>query len=402
MKWRVANAIGLTIIAAVGLRQGGPERTAAAPASSSAGVPIFESDPSWPKMEGHFGVQGDWMFGAIGGLTVDPTNDHVWVLQRPRTLDSSENYAVQNPPTADCCIAAPPVLEFDPEGNLVQAWGGPGSGFDWPESEHGISTDYKGNVWIGGNGKKDNQFLKFTKSGKFLMQIGHPAKSTGSADTENLNEPTKAFVYPKTNEVFISDGYINRRVIVFDADTGAFKRLWGAYGKKPDDTLPRIHRIPFERPQDLPVQTLFQGPPPEQFNLVHSVLISNDDLVYVADRSNNRIQVFKPDGTFVKEAFVARDVGTPVGTAIDLAFSPDERQQFLYVASGDERIRILNRDTLQVVGRIGRLGYYPGQFHHLHVIAVDTKGNIYAGDATAVGRRVQKFLFKGFSSGSNQ
>jgi DNA-binding beta-propeller fold protein YncE len=391
--------IALTIVIAFAIRHAGRARTVAAPVPMpSPSVPRFEPDPSWPKMEGHFGVEGNWIFGSIGGLTVDPTNDHVWVLQRPRTLDNSENYAAQKPPVADCCIPAPPVLEFDAEGNLVQAWGGPGPGFDWPLSEHGITIDYKGNVWIGGNGKGDNQFLKFTKTGKFLLEIGHPGKSAGSEDTENLNEPTKAFVYPKTDEVFISDGYINRRVIVFDAGTGAFKRLWGAYGKKPDDTVPRIHRAPFERPQDLPVQTLFQGPPPEQFNLVHSVLISNDDLVYVADRSNNRIQVFKPDGTFVREAFVARDTGTPVGTVIDLAVSPDPAQWFLYVASGDERIRILNRDSLQTVGRIGRLGYYPGQFHHLHVIAVDSKGNIYAGDATAVGRRVQKFLFKGFSS----
>ena len=398
MKRKLASSIVLATVIAFGARDAGIRRAAAAPAPSSTGVPWFEPDPSWPKMEGHFGVEGNWMFGAIGGLTVDPTTDNIWVLQRPRTLDSSENYAAQNPPTADCCVPAPPVLVFDQAGNLVQSWGGPGRGYDWPESEHGITIDYNGNVWIGGNGKDDNQFLKFTKAGKFLLQIGHPGKSTGSADTENLNEPTKAFVYAKTNEVFISDGYINRRVIVFDADTGAFKRLWGAYGKKPDDSVPRIRRIPFDRPQDLPISTLFHDPPPTQFNLVHSVLISHDDLVYVADRSNNRIQVFRPDGTFVKETFVARDVATPVGTVIDVAFSPDQQQKFLYVASGDERIRILNRDTLQPVGRIGRLGYYPGQFHHLHVIAVDSKGNIYAGDATAVGRRVQRFLFKGFSS----
>ena len=398
MKRKLGIGVALAIVVALGVRNAGQRTTLAAPASpADAGVPWFEPDPSWPKMEGHFGVEGNWMFGAIGGLTVDPTTNNIWVLQRPRTLDDSENYAAQKPPTADCCVPAPPVLVFDQAGNLVQSWGGPGSGYDWPESEHGVTIDYKGNVWIGGNGKDDNQFLKFTKSGKFLLQIGHPGKSSGSADTQNLNEATKAFVYPKTNEVFISDGYINRRVIVFDADTGAFKRLWGAYGKKPDDSVPRIRRIPFNRPEDLPISSIFSGPPPKQFDLVHSVLISHDDLVYVADRSNNRIQVFRPDGTFVKEVFVERGVGTPVGTAIDLAFSPDQGQRFLYVASGDERIRILNRDTLQPVGRVGRLGYYPGQFHHLHVIAVDSKGNIYAGDATSVGRRVQRFLFKGFS-----
>jgi DNA-binding beta-propeller fold protein YncE len=345
---------------------------------AASGVPTYQVDPAWPKTE------GNWMFGSIGGIAVDPSNDHVWVLQRPRTLDNDENYAAQKPPAADCCVPAPPVMEFDSAGNFLGGWGGPGSGYDWPENEHGITIDYKGNVWIGGNAKKDNQYLKFTKAGKFLLQIGHPGRSMGSNDTENFNEPTKAFVYPKTNEVFIADGYINRRVIVFDADTGAFKRLWGAYGKKPDDTAPRTR--------------LFEGPAPEQFNLVHAVLISNDDRVYVADRTNNRIQVFKPDGTFVKEGFVARDVSTPTGTAIDLAFSPDSRQQFLYVSGGDQHVRILNRDTLEVLGSFGRLGHYPGQFHHIHVMAIDSKGNIYTGENT--GKRVQKFVLKGISSAS--
>lgn len=151
-------------------------------------------------------------------------------------------------------------MEFDPEGNFIEGWGGPGTGYDWPENEHGITIDYKGNVWIGGNGKKENQFLKFTKTGKFLLQIGHPGQSTGSNDTSNFNEPTKAFVYQKTNEVFISDGYVNRRVIVFDADTGAFKRLWGAYGNKPDDSVARVRRPPFDRPEDLPVRSFLEGP----------------------------------------------------------------------------------------------------------------------------------------------
>ena len=229
------------------------------------------------------------------------------------------------------------------------------------------------------------------------MQIGHPGKSTGSSDTENLNEPTTVYVYPKTNEAFISDGYVNRRVIVFDADTGAFKRLWGAYGNKPDDSVPRLRRFPFDRPESLPLVSLLGENAPQQFNLVHAVVISNDDLVYVADRSNNRIQVFKPDGEFVKEAFVAREVLTPVaGTVGSLAFSPDSKQQFLYVTGGDDHLRILDRGTLQVVRIFGRLGHYPGQFFHLHVIAVDSKGNIYTGENT--GKRVEKFIFKGFSS----
>ena len=344
-----------------------------------SGVPLYEVDPSWPKMEGR------WMFGSIGGITVDPATDHVWVLQRPSTLSNDENYADQTPAVADCCTAAPPVMEFDASGKFIQGWGGPGAGWDWPNREHGITIDYRGNVWILGSGPNDNQVLKFTKAGKFLLQIGHPGKSTGSMDRENFNQATKAFVYQKTNEVFISDGYVNRRVIVLDADTGAFKRLWGAYGKTPDDSLPRTR--------------VFSGAGPSQFNLVHSVVISNDDLVYVADRSNNRLQIFKPDGTFVREVFVARDIRTPTGTAMDLAFSPDSHQRFLYISGGDQHIRIMDRDSLQVIETIGRLGHYPGQFHHLHVLAVDSKGNIYTGENE--GKRIQKFMFRGLSKNGN-
>lgn len=354
-----------------------------------ADAPTFQVDPSWPKIE------GNWIFGSIGGIAVDPTNDHIWIAQRPGTLDKDENYAAQTPPKGNCCVPAPPIMEFTPDGKLVQQWGGPGAGYDWPEREHGITIDYKGNVWIGGAGKNDNQILKFTKAGKFLMQIGKSGKSTGSNDTQNLNEPSSIFVYQKTNEVFVSDGYVNRRIVVFDADTGAFKRMWGAYGNKPDDSAPRIRRAPFDRLEDLPIDSLAKDPAPQQFNLVHAVLISNDDLVYVAERSNNRIQVFKPDGTFVKEAFVERGMATPSGSTGSLAFSADKRQQFLYVTGGDDTLRILDRETLQQVGQFGRLGHYPGQFFHLHVLTVDSKGDIYTGENT--GKRVQKLIFKGLS-----
>jgi len=171
--------------------------------------------------------------------------------------------------------------------------------------------------------------------------------------------------------------------------------MWGAYGNKPDDSVPRIRRAPFDRPQDVPVESLIRDPAPQQFNLVHAVLISNDDLVYVAERSNNRIQVFKPDGTFIKEAFVERGMNTPSGSTGSLAFSADSRQSFLYVTGGDDTLRILDRDTLQQVGQVGRLGHYPGQYFHLHVITVDSKGNVYTGENT--GKRVQKLLFKGLS-----
>jgi DNA-binding beta-propeller fold protein YncE len=257
--------------------------------------------------------------------------------------------------------------------------GEPGAGCEWPQNEHGLLIDSKGNFWIASNGKGDAQVLKFSRDKKFLLQIGHYGKSAGSNDESNFASPTKAFYYARTNEVFVSDGYINRRVAVFDADTGKYKRHWGAYGKRPDDAAPRTRTT--------------SGPPPDQFNLPHDVLISRDDLVYVADRSNNRVQVFRPDGTFVKEAFVARQVLTPTGTVVTMAFSPDKAQRFLYVTSGDQKVRILDRESLRVLGSLGRLGHYAGQFHHITDIAVDSKGNIYTGENT--GRRVQKFVFKG-------
>jgi hypothetical protein len=340
---------------------------------AAGGMPAFQVDPFWPKFS------GNWIFGSIGGVYVDPTNDHVWVLNRPRTVQDDESYAAQKPPRADCCVPPPYVMEFDPNGNFIKSWGGPGSGYEWPANEHGLSIDSKGNFWIGGNGKGDAQVLKFSREGKFMLQIGHFGKSAGSNDRENFASPTKATYYAKTNEVFVTDGYINRRVAVFDADTGRYKRHWGAYGNPPDDTQKAVRT--------------YSGPPPQQFNLVHDVQISNDDLVYIADRSNNRLQVFRPDGTFVKEAFVAREVSTPTGTVVTLAFSPDKEQRFLYVTSGDQKIRVLNRQTLEVIGTIGRLGHYAGQFHHITDIAVDSKGNIYTGENT--GRRVQKFVYNG-------
>jgi DNA-binding beta-propeller fold protein YncE len=357
----VAGSLALGIPPIVLAQSGGPA------------VPVFEVDASWPKFN------GNWILGSIGGVFVDPANDHVWVLNRPATVQPDESYAAQTPPVADCCVPPPYVMEFDAAGNFLKSWGGPGPGYEWPVNEHGLSIDAKGNFWIASNGKGDAQVLKFSREGRFLLQIGHAGKSGGSNDLENFASPTKATYYAKTNEVFVSDGYINRRVAVFDADTGKYKRHWGAYGKKPDDAAPRLRPI--------------SGPGAEQFDLPHDVQISHDDLVYVADRSNNRIQVFRPDGTFVKEAFVAREVRTPTGTVVTLAFSPDKEQRFVYVTSGDQKVRILDRQSLEVIGSFGRLGHYAGQFHHITDIAVDSRGNIYTGENT--GRRVQKFVLRG-------
>jgi len=349
-------------------------------AASAAQIPKFEPDPSWPKP-----LPNNWMLGQVSGTSVD-SHDHIWVLHRPRTLDEHDRYGETG--KGDCCVAAPAVIEFDQAGNVVQAWGGPskaGSGqtYEWPDNEHGIFVDANDNVWITGNGDKDAQILKFTKSGKFLLQIGHHGKSGGSNDTENLGRPAGVAVY--ANEVFVADGYGNRRVIVFDADTGAYKRHWGAYGKEPDDSVPRTR--------------LYEGPGSPQFNLVHGIRISNDGLVYVGDRVNNRIQVFRLDGTFVKENYIERKTSGAEGTAFDIAFSPDKQQRFFYVPDGsNKKVDIVNRDTLEIVGFFGgHGGHGVADFFHIHSAVTDSKGNIYIGEVNN-GRRVLRWNYKGMTA----
>ena len=336
-------------------------------------VPKFEPDPYWPKP-----LPNNWMMGQVAGIFVD-SHDHIWVTNRPRSLDENDRYAQVN--KADCCLPAPPILEFDLAGNVVQGWGGPGQGYEWPDNEHGMFVDYKENVWIGGNGMKDTNILKFTKTGKFLLQIGHHGKTGGSNDTENLNRPAGFVVYPKTNEVFVADGYGNRRVIVFDADTGAYKRHWGAYGNRPDDSVPRTRAS--------------EGPISQQFNTVHGIRISSDNLVYVGDRINNRIQVFTIEGKFVKEGYIERKTSSAEGTAFDIMFSPDKQQRFIYVPDGsNKKVQILNRDTLEVVGSFGgHGGHGVGEFYHAHSIASDLKGNVYVGES--FGERALRWLYKG-------
>jgi DNA-binding beta-propeller fold protein YncE len=317
-------------------------------------APRFHPDPSWPS------IPNNWVFGEVSSIAVDP-DDNVWILHRPATV-----------PEAQRANAAPPVVVFDSKGKFVRSWGGPGKGYDWPEREHGIYIDPDKNVWIGGNngygtplppGDSDDMLLKFTTSGKFLLQVGQRNKSTGNDDTKNLHQPADSFFY--RGELYVADGYGNHRVLVLDAATGAFKRMWGAFGNKP-----------------LPDTT------PQQFNLVHSIKVSKDGLVYVADRSNQRVQVFDTSGKFVKEVMI----GTRGQTAAGLAFSPDAQQQFLYVANlGDSQIVILDRKTLEQVGTYGSAGAAPAQFQTLHHLAVDSKGNIYTAEIGR-GRRAQKLV----------
>ena len=364
----------------------------AAQSGGSVRAPRFEVDPFWPKP-----LPNHWLLGAAIGVWVDE-RDHVWIIHRSSaTLNNNERGAELNPPTGECCAGAPPVLEFDAAGNLVGSWGGPGEGYEWPNSNHGIFVDHKGNVWIGGNGAGDSHVLKFTRTGKFIAQYGKagvrrgptnaegpPTYAGNSNDQQNFGRVAKIFVEPRDNEAYISDGYLNKRVAVLDADTGAMKRYWGAYGNKPDDT----NLGPYNP----------DAPPAQQFrNPVHCADVSNDGLVYVCDRVNDRLQVFTKEGKFVKEGFIARR-SLADGAVWDLAFSKDAQQTYLFVADGrNQKIHVLRRDTLEELTAFGDGGRYPGQFFGVHSIAIDSKGNLYTTE-TYEGKRLQKFVYKGLGA----
>ena len=334
--------------------------------------PRFQVDPFWPKP-----LPNNWILGQIGGMAVD-RHDHIWVLQRPRTLTDDERGAALTPPVSKCCVPAPPVLEFDADGNLLQAWGGAGSGYDWPRNEHGIFVDSQDRVWIGGNDKDaDHQVLQFTRDGRFLLQIGKASMTAGSNSHEYLGRPALAIVDEPANEVFIADGYKNRRIVVFDASTGQYKRHWGAYGKTPEDADPG----PYD--PAAPKAAQFRTP-------VHCVRLSHDGLVYVCDRVNDRLQVFRKDGTFVTELAIETNT-RGVGSVWDVALSEDPEQKYLYVADGtNNEIHVLLRKTGEPVGSFGRPGRYACEFHWVHAIAIDSKGNLYTGDVDT-GKRAQKF-----------
>jgi DNA-binding beta-propeller fold protein YncE len=351
------------------------EETATAPESALGDVPTFEVDPSWPT------ISDEWVLGFVASVAVD-SRDHVWVLQRPGSLGPEE-----------ASMAAPPVLEFDPEGKFQQGWGGPNTEYHWPESEHGIYVDHNDFVWVGGNGADDNQVLKFTTGGEFVMQIGRSGESRGNGDTENLGRPADVWVHPPTNELFVADGYGNRRVIVYDADTGEFKRMWGAFGNEPTDGEP-----------DPSWATEQEGAGPPQFSPpVHAAKVSNDGLVYVSDRAGKRVQVFTTEGEYVSQVFIGRDCLVPEcgngTTAASTAFSSDPEQRFLYVGNRSQaQVMVLERETLEILYGFGRWGSAPGEFGTLHHMDVDSKGNLYVSEVTPldpVNRRVQKFVFAG-------
>jgi sugar lactone lactonase YvrE len=340
----------------------------------AAESPKFEIDASWPKP-----LPKNWIFGQIGGIFVDPKDNTVWITQRPRTVNDRDRRA-QRGDKSICCFTAPSVVQFDQQGNVLQSWGGPetAKGFDWPQNEHGIFVDYKNNVWFGGNGENDGMVLKFTHDGKFLMMIGKSAPQTNSKDETRVGRAADMIVDPATNELYVSDGYFNHRVVVFDADTGKFKRTWGAYGKPPTD-----EKLTYD------AKVL-----PQQFNNpVHGIRMTNDGKIVVSDRGNNRIQVFEKDGKFIREYPVLRDSTAP-GVTGSTVFWPDKDQSYWFTSDDPNgQIHILRKSDGQVVGNFGRVGRGPGEFENLHNIAIDKDGNIYT--AEVQGQRVQRFLYKG-------
>jgi sugar lactone lactonase YvrE len=351
-------------------------------------MPRFQLDPNWPV------IPNGWTLGQVSDVAVD-SHDNVWILQRPRTVKPGVS-------------TGPPVMVFDQSGKYLRGWGGPGDGYDWPKTEHGIFIDYKGNVWICGSGR-DDQVLKFTNDGKFIMQLGRSSDNKTNENTQGFWMPTDAFVYPKTNEVFISDGYGNKRIIVFDADTGKFKRMWGAFGNVPSDTpQPSIIAEMSGRRTVTPNRTLAtqfdpNDPGPPQFDTVHDVKISRDGLVYVADRGGKRVQIFTIAGKYIAQVWVDRwcePAGEGCGngqTAASVAFSADPAQRFLYVGSrSPARVWVFDRKTLQPLESFGRPGIGPGEFDALHEMATDSHGNLYVTEVED-GRRVQRFLFEGLA-----
>jgi DNA-binding beta-propeller fold protein YncE len=335
------------------------------------GVPRFAVDPYWPKP-----LPVNWILGQVSGIAVD-RNDHIWIVHRPNTLVDDEKGALQHPPTTRCCTPAPPVLEFDSEGNLYRSWGGPGKGYDWPESEHGIYVDDSDNVWIAGNGPKDDQVLKFTPDGKFLQQFGKAGSTGGSNSEKLLGRPAGVEIDPQVNELYVADGYQNRRVLVLDARSGAYKRHWGAYGNRPSD-----EKLPPYGPSR-PLSRQFGNP-------VHCARLSHDGRVYVCDRANDRIQVFEKSGRFVTEFRVEPDT-LQNGSVWDLVLSRDRAQKYIFMADGaNGEVLTLERDTGKLLSRFGRAGRMAGEFKWVHNIAIDSRGNLYTSEV-GTGRRAQKF-----------
>ena len=350
---------------------------------AAAPIPALAAPPaSAPAMV----AETDWLrlpenlrMGDVSAVAVD-SRDSVWILHRPGTLAE-----------ADRPRAAPPVVRFDRDGRYLGGFGGPGAGYEWPTVEHSLTVDRRGNVWISGNfrgeGKPaDDMVLEFRGEGRFVKQIGRRGASTGDRDTANLHAPADIFVDDAAGEVYIADGYGNRRIIVFDRGSGAFKRMWSAFGAPPP-----LEAAPAVRPEGAAVSPeTGEGPP--GFNGVHGVEIARDGLVYVADRNNHRIQLFTRRGKYLRQLFVDRDLPS-AQTASGIAFSPDRNQRYMYVSDwGNGRLLIYDRMKLELLHSLGGKGTAPGQFLGPHLIATDSRGVLYV--AEVQGRRVQRFTLR--------
>ncbi len=372
---RICGTLGAVAALLVMFQQGQKHFSQPASAASNERLaPQMVVDPFWPQP-----LPDKWILGATIGIAVD-SRDHIYIVHR----NQDNNFATQeiglDNGVAECCTAAPPIIEFDPAGNVVNAWGGPGQGYTWPDSNHGLEIAPNGNIWIGGNGGADSHILVFSAEGEFVREIGLPGEPVDSNSTIHFNKVAEIAIDPAANEAYIADGYGNKRVAVLDVATGAFKRYWGAYGNRPDDA-----GIFYDPDEPLPQQ--FVGP-------VHCAEPSNDGLIYVCDRGADRIQVFRPDGTFVKEAQVARNT-RGAGAVWDIAFSRDADQEFIFLADGSNfKVHILDRDSLEKLAEFGDGGRQPGLFYGTHSIVSDSKGNIYTTE-TYEGKRVQKFVFQG-------
>ena len=383
------------------------------PLTAPPSAPRFEVDPMWPQP-----MPNRWILGSATGVAVD-SRDHIYVVNLTDSFNArTEMGSGTNPPTGECCTPAPNVLEYDAAGALIGHWGGPGSGYDWPEQNAAVAIDDAGNVWIGGAGPRDTRIMKFSRDGKFIAEFGQAGAPVAARGGANAPDTAYAGVSPargaagrgrggrpvipplpansnsmdtfggpagfsfdtKANEAFVADGIRNHRVAVIDMTTGAVKRYWGAYGKKPDDAAATAYTA--------------DAAAPKQFGSVRCAKLANDGLLYVCDATNDRIQVFKKDGSFVKEKTVApRTLGN--GSVWDVAFSRDPQQKYLYVADGmNMKVRILDRNTLEELTSFGDGGRQPGQFYAVHSVATDSKGNLYTVE-TYEGKRVQKFNYKG-------
>jgi NHL repeat len=400
---------------------------------AAQGPPAYRVVPLWPQP-----LPEHYVLGSVTGVAVD-AQDHVWVTHRGAdSLEGNEKGMMATPKTSVlCCTAAPFILEFDPAGKLLSHFGGPGQGYQWPQSPGSLTVDAKGNVWVAGAGLEpapaggrgratgsnanpdgpepaargrgadaaaapaagrgrgpaapagppDAHVLKFARDGKFLLQIGTPGKMEGPDSQTTLNRPAAVAVDAGANEVFVADSG-NHRVVVFDSETGAYKRHWGAYGEKPTAAGGGAYDP--------------NAAPARQFRDVTCIEIAKDGMVYVCDRTSNRIQVFQKDGKFVKEGIVSKNtMGATVsgqfgvvsswGSAWDIAFSSDPQQRYVFVADGhDKKVIILQRDTMAEVGGFGAGGRLPGQFLAVGSIAVDSRGNAYTGEQHH-GKRLQKW-----------